>query len=94
MQSLHRLEAAPGGQPDLATSLLDTYHASGTQPLPACCATRWRKTAITGSDERIAALRAARSELLSTDQPRKRFAARLSGLDNHYDPAPANVREP
>jgi hypothetical protein len=36
-------------------------------------------------DERIEALRDTVSELLSMDEPRKRFAAMLSGLDIHYD---------
>ena len=36
-------------------------------------------------DDRIEALRDAVSELLSMDEPRKRFAARMSGLDIQYD---------
>jgi hypothetical protein len=36
-------------------------------------------------DDRIEALRDAVSELLSMDEPRKRFAAMMSGLDIHYD---------
>jgi hypothetical protein len=43
------------------------------------------QTALTRGDERIAALRAMMSELLSMDEPRKRFAAMISGLDIHYD---------
>jgi hypothetical protein len=37
------------------------------------------------TDERIKALRDSVSELLSMDEPRKRFAAMMSGLDIHYD---------
>src|SRR4029434_4850115 len=37
------------------------------------------------ADDRIEALRDTVSELLSMDEPRKRFAAMMSGLDIHYD---------
>ncbi len=43
------------------------------------------QTALTRRDERIEALRDTMSELLSMDEPRKRFAAMISGLDIHYD---------
>jgi len=36
-------------------------------------------------DDRIEALRDTVSELLSLDEPRRRFAAMMSGLDIHYD---------
>jgi hypothetical protein len=36
-------------------------------------------------DDRIEAVRDVVSELLSMEEPRKRFAARMSGLDIHYD---------
>jgi hypothetical protein len=36
-------------------------------------------------DDRIEALRETVSELLSMDEPRRRFAATMSGLDIHYD---------
>jgi len=36
-------------------------------------------------DERTKALRETMSELLSMDEPRRRFAAMMSGLDIHYD---------
>ena len=36
-------------------------------------------------DERIEALRDTMSDLLSMDEPRKRFAAMMSGLDIRYD---------
>ena len=58
---------------------------SGTRSLPACCATTMAQTALTRSDARIDALRDTMSELLSMDEPRKRFAAMMSGLDIHYD---------
>jgi Aromatic-ring hydroxylase, C-terminal len=40
---------------------------------------------IRPGDERLDALRDTVSELLSMDEPRKRFAAMQSGLDIHYD---------
>src|SRR5712671_6963185 len=43
------------------------------------------QVALRGTDERTDALRDTMSELLSMDEPRKRFAAMLSGLDIHYD---------
>jgi hypothetical protein len=43
------------------------------------------QTALTRSDARIDALRDTMSELLSMDEPRKRFAAMICGLDVHYD---------
>ncbi len=36
-------------------------------------------------DERLDALRDSLSELMSMDEPRRRFGAMLSGLDIHYD---------
>jgi hypothetical protein len=41
--------------------------------------------ALRREDERTKALRDTISELLGMDQPRKRFAAMMSGLDIHYD---------
>jgi 3-(3-hydroxy-phenyl)propionate hydroxylase len=41
--------------------------------------------ALAGSGGRPEALRDTMSELLSMAEPRKRFAAMLSGLDIHYD---------
>jgi hypothetical protein len=43
------------------------------------------QTALLGHGERIEALRETMSELLSMDEPRKRIAAMMSGLDIHYD---------
>jgi hypothetical protein len=41
--------------------------------------------ALRRPDDRIKALGDTMSELLSMDEPRKRFAAMMSGLDIHYD---------
>ena len=43
------------------------------------------QTALNGGDERMQALRKTVSELLAMDEPRKRYAAMMSGLDIHYD---------
>ncbi len=66
-------------------TLLDTYHAErhpiGARVLESTLA----QTAINRGDERTRALREAMSELLALDEPRKRYAGRMSGLDIHYD---------
>ena len=41
--------------------------------------------ALRRPDERTKALRDTMSELLGMDEPRRRFAAMMSGLDIHYD---------
>jgi hypothetical protein len=43
------------------------------------------QVALRRPDERIKALGDTISELLSMDEPRRRFAAMMSGLDIHYD---------
>ena len=43
------------------------------------------QVALMRVDDRIEALRDTVSELLSLDEPRRRFAAMMSGLDIHYD---------
>ena len=43
------------------------------------------QTALLRPDERVDALRDTMSELLSMDEPRKRIAGMMSGLDIHYD---------
>jgi 3-(3-hydroxy-phenyl)propionate hydroxylase len=43
------------------------------------------QVALSGTDERTDALRDTMTELLSMDEPRKRIAGMLSGLDIHYD---------
>jgi 2-polyprenyl-6-methoxyphenol hydroxylase-like FAD-dependent oxidoreductase len=66
-------------------SLLDTYHAErhpiGARVLEMTLAA----TALNRGDDRIKALREAMSELLKMDEPRKRYAGMLSGLEIHYD---------
>jgi hypothetical protein len=43
------------------------------------------QVALMRADDRTEALRDILSELLSMDEPRKRFAAMMSGLDIQYD---------
>ncbi|HSI80615.1 MAG TPA: FAD-dependent monooxygenase [Solirubrobacterales bacterium] len=66
-------------------SLLDTYHAERHPVAARVLRTTMAQTALQRSDPRIEALRDAISELLGMDEPRRRFAAMLSGLDIHYD---------
>jgi len=66
-------------------SLLDTYHAERHPVAARVLRNTMAQTALLRSDERIEALRDTMSELLSMDEPRNRFAARMSGLDIHYD---------
>jgi 2-polyprenyl-6-methoxyphenol hydroxylase-like FAD-dependent oxidoreductase len=66
-------------------SLLDTYHAERHPVAARVLRNTMAQTALMRADDRIEALRDTVSELLSTDEPRKRFAAMMSGLDIHYD---------
>jgi len=67
-------------------SLLDTYHDE-RHPVAARVLrnTMAQVALIRPGDARLDALRDTISELLSMDEPRKRFAAMMSGLDIHYD---------
>jgi 3-(3-hydroxy-phenyl)propionate hydroxylase len=66
-------------------SLLDTYHAERHPVGARVLQNTMAQTALTRSDARLDALRETMSELLSMDEPRKRLAAMISGLDIHYD---------
>jgi hypothetical protein len=79
------MEAGPGGPPDSAGKLLDTYHAERHPVAARVLRNTMAQTALMRADDRIEALRDTVSELLSMDEPRKRFAAMMSGLDIHYD---------
>jgi 2-polyprenyl-6-methoxyphenol hydroxylase-like FAD-dependent oxidoreductase len=71
-----------GTSPD---GLLDTYHAERHPVGARVLQNTLAQGALRGTDERTNALRDTVTELLSMDEPRKRFAAMLSGLDIHYD---------
>ena len=66
-------------------SLLDTYHAERHPVAARVLRTTMAAVALRRPDERTTALRETMSELLTMDEPRKRFAAMMSGLDIRYD---------
>ncbi|HZS23854.1 MAG TPA: FAD-dependent monooxygenase [Gaiellaceae bacterium] len=66
-------------------SLLDTYHAERHPVAARVLQKTMAQTALTRSDARTDAVRDVLSELLVMDEPRRRFAALVSGLDIHYD---------
>ena len=66
-------------------SILDTYHAERHPVAARVLRTTMASVALRRSDERTNALRETISELFAMDEPRKRFAAMMSGLDIHYD---------
>jgi 3-(3-hydroxy-phenyl)propionate hydroxylase len=68
-------------------SLLDSYHAERHPIAARVLRNTLAQIALLRrpTDERIKALRDSVAELLSMDEPRKRFAAMMSGLDVHYD---------
>jgi 2-polyprenyl-6-methoxyphenol hydroxylase-like FAD-dependent oxidoreductase len=75
-------QVVKGTSPD---TLLDTYHAERHPVAARVLQNTMAATALTRSEPRIDALRAAMSELLSMNEPRKHFAATISGLDTRYD---------
>jgi 2-polyprenyl-6-methoxyphenol hydroxylase-like FAD-dependent oxidoreductase len=66
-------------------SLLDTYHAERHPVAARVLRNTMASVALRRPDERTKALRDTMSELLGMDEPRRRFAAMMSGLDIHYD---------
>ncbi len=75
-------EVVHGTAPD---SLLDTYHAERHPVGARVLRDTMAQTALMRFDDRSEAARGIVSELLSMDEPRRRFAARMSGLDIQYD---------
>jgi len=66
-------------------SLLDTYHAERHPVAARVLRNTMAQVALLRTDDRTDALRDTVSELLAMDEPRKRVAAMMSGLDVHYD---------
>ncbi|CAN5540091.1 FAD-dependent monooxygenase [soil metagenome] len=66
-------------------SLLDTYHTERHPVSARVLRNSMAQVALLRTDDRTNALREVASELLSMDEPRKRFGAMMSGLDIHYD---------
>jgi 2-polyprenyl-6-methoxyphenol hydroxylase-like FAD-dependent oxidoreductase len=75
-------QVVKGVSPD---SLLDTYEAERHPVAARVLQNTMAQVALRRPDERTKALSETVSELLSMDEPRKRFAAMMSGLDVHYD---------
>jgi 3-(3-hydroxy-phenyl)propionate hydroxylase len=66
-------------------SLLDTYHAERHPVAARVLRNTMAQVALLRSDDRTKASHDTVSELLGMDEPRKRFAGMMSGLDIHYD---------
>ena len=79
------MEAGPGGQGTSPDSLLDTYHAERHPVAARVLRNTMASIVLRREDERTKALRDTMSELLGMEEPRRRFAAMMSGLDIHYD---------
>ncbi|HTX57754.1 MAG TPA: FAD-dependent monooxygenase [Candidatus Acidoferrales bacterium] len=65
--------------------LLDTYHTERHPVAARVLRNTMAAVALRRQDERTKAVRDTISELLEMDEPRKRFAAMMSGLDIRYD---------
>ena len=66
-------------------SLLDTYQVERHPIAARVLKLTMAQTALMRGDERTKVLHESMSELLKMDEPRKRYAAMMSGLDIHYD---------
>ncbi len=71
-----------GTSPD---GLLDTYHAERHPVGARVQHNSLAQNALRHADDPARALHDTMTELLSMDEPRKRFAGMVSGLDIHYD---------
>jgi 2-polyprenyl-6-methoxyphenol hydroxylase-like FAD-dependent oxidoreductase len=71
-----------GTSPD---ALLDTYHAERHPIAARVLENTLAQTALARGDDRTRALHGKVSELLQMEEPRKRYAGMMSGLDVHYD---------
>jgi 2-polyprenyl-6-methoxyphenol hydroxylase-like FAD-dependent oxidoreductase len=75
-------QVVKGTSPD---SLLDTYHAERHPVAARVVRDTIAQSSLLLADERVKTLGDTISELLGMDEPRRRFGARMSGLDIHYD---------
>ena len=75
-------QVVKGISPD---SLLDTYHAERHPVAARVLRTTMASVALRRPDERTKALRDTVAEFLGMEEPRRRYAALMSGLDIHYD---------
>jgi Aromatic-ring hydroxylase, C-terminal/FAD binding domain len=75
-------QVVKGASPE---NLLDTYDAERRPVAARVLRNTMASVALRREDERTKALRDTMCELLRMDEPRKRFAGMISGLDIHYD---------
>jgi len=75
-------QVVKGISPD---TLLDSYHAERHPVTARVLRATMASVALRRADDRTKALRDTVTELLAMNEPRKRFAGLLSGLDVHYD---------
>ena len=75
-------QVVSGTSPD---DLLDTYHAERHPVGARVLRNTMAQMALRGDDDRTEALRDTMTELFRMDEPRKRIAGMISGLDVHYD---------
>jgi 2-polyprenyl-6-methoxyphenol hydroxylase-like FAD-dependent oxidoreductase len=75
-------QVVKGISPD---SLLDTYHAERHPVAARVLRNTMVQVTLRRDDERTIALRDTFAELLAMEEPRRRYAAMMSGLDIHYD---------
>jgi 2-polyprenyl-6-methoxyphenol hydroxylase-like FAD-dependent oxidoreductase len=68
-----------------AESLLDTYHSERHPVVSRVLRNTIVQVVLRPQNERTQALRDTFAELLAMEEPRRRFAAMMSGLDIHYD---------
>jgi 3-(3-hydroxy-phenyl)propionate hydroxylase len=66
-------------------SLLDTYHAERHPVAARVLRNTMAQVALRRTDERAKALSEIVADLLGMDEPRRRLAGMMSGLDVHYD---------
>jgi 2-polyprenyl-6-methoxyphenol hydroxylase-like FAD-dependent oxidoreductase len=66
-------------------NFLDTYHVERHPIAARVLRDTMAQVALLRTDDRTNALREIASELLSMEEPRKRFGGMMSGLDIHYD---------
>ena len=71
-----------GTSPD---SLLDTYHAERHPVAARVLRITMASVALRPEDDRTNALRETVAEVVALDEPRRRLAGMMSGLDIHYD---------
>jgi 2-polyprenyl-6-methoxyphenol hydroxylase-like FAD-dependent oxidoreductase len=71
-------------------SLLDTYHDERHPVAAQTLQQTMAATALLRAEPRIDAVRGILAELLVIDEPRRRLAGAISGLDVHYDLGPGH----